>query len=43
MDIVDAAGLQPEDFLRDSYSLFATALSKVPVAARERRIRAAQR
>jgi hypothetical protein len=37
MNTVDAAGLnRPEDFVDDSFALFATALSKLPPEKREK-------
>jgi hypothetical protein len=35
MDTVDAAGIEPKDFLADSFSLFALSISKLDPEARE--------
>jgi hypothetical protein len=36
MDVIDAAGLSRPDFVEDGFALFATAISKLPAAERER-------
>jgi hypothetical protein len=36
MDVIDTAGLTPPDFAEDGFALFATAISKLPPAERER-------
>jgi hypothetical protein len=35
MDVVNAAGIEPQDFLKDSFALFAAAVWKLPPEERE--------